>query len=100
MYSPAVITSKPAQQHLDDLKVQHGDVLNAMAMQRERLLAMQQEKDMQIKEQQVQAQDMEKERMKQETEMAKITAQSQKDTMDHQAKTEELGIKRDALNTV
>ncbi len=100
MFTPAVITSKAAQTHMDDLKVQHGDVLNAMAMQRERLLGIQQQKDEERARNNMAALDLAKVGMVNETQRMNTAARSHTDLLKHQQKTQELDIKRDALTQV
>ena len=109
--NPAVMTSKMAQTHMNDVKAQHNDLLTAMAMQKDRVQAFQQQKQVEQQNQQVMAHEMAQAKMvadteaakmatQQATESAKLTAQTNKDVMQHQQKTQELDIKRAALNSV
>lgn len=100
MYSPAVITSKQAQNHYKDIVEQHSDIVTAMANQQQSVNMFNQQKAIEQQNQKIMDNEMEKERMATQTSLSKDAVQSNKDVMTFQQKNAELEIKRAALSQV
>ena len=90
-YSPIVITSKLAENHLNSIKAKHADILQGMQAQAQKIATFNQEKAQQAQ--------MENERsasMKMENDKAAIDAQTR--MLEQQNKQRELDIKAQALS--
>lgn len=90
-FSPAVVTSRRAQEHLDDITVKHADLLNGMSQQSQKVAAFNMQKQAELQAENSMKAELEKEKMVADT-------QAKKDALQFQQKEAELNIKRAALS--
>ncbi len=98
--SPAVITSKLAQDHYNDIVSSHSDLVTGISNQQLKVQAFRQQKDQEMLSQQVMDNEMQKEKMTHEQALSKDTLQANKDAMMFAQKQQELDIKKAALSQV
>lgn len=91
MFSPSVITSKPAQDHLNTIKTDHASILEGMANQKVRVDAYNMQKQSEMATQNAMQSEMQKEKMVNDT-------TAKKNEMDFAMKQSEIDVKRAALS--
>lgn len=91
MFSPSVITSRPAQDHLQDIKGDHAAILEGMANQKLRVDAFNMQKQSEMAAENTMKTEFEKEKMVNDTTV-------KKNEMDFATKQAEIDVKRAALS--
>lgn len=96
--NPTVITSRKAMRKLEEIKGHHADLLQGMQAQSEKVKLFNEQKKIEDQVRAQQKAEQDKAQREQDDKTAESHINNQKEMMMHHNKSQELSIKREALN--
>lgn len=96
-YSPAILSGKKAEKHVDKIRAEHSNMLEQMLNQQQRVTSFNQNKAMEKQAMDQQSLVTDRENKDRELKSTEMQNNNQKSSMDYNLKTKELEIKKLAL---